>query len=89
MKNYKNLCVSVIITEFIVVLLTISAELSEEFKNILKAMTDEIGKENLVCFAKKDSYASSVKLPLGTFWCADSTGYMNTISSMINGYSCK
>jgi len=39
MKNYKAAAISTIITEAVIVFLTLFSEMSEGFKNLLKAMT--------------------------------------------------
>jgi hypothetical protein len=51
---------------------------------------DVIGKENMVCLAKLDSYSVSIKLDKPkTIKCVDSSGYFGTISEVAKGYSCK
>lgn len=58
-------------------------------KDFYGEIVKDIGQNNMACMAKKDAYAVSIKMPQGSVWCVDSTGYMNSISAMIKGYSCK
>lgn len=54
-----------------------------------KYINDNLGKDRLICLSKKESWATSIKFNNGVIWCADSTGFMGTISSVINKYSCR
>ena len=52
-------------------------------------LKNDAGKENVSCYSDSQSYAISVRLPTGQLYCVDSTGKMETISSVITGTSCK
>lgn len=66
---------------------------NSKYDQIIKTQFQDLinttNKDSVTCLAKSDAYAASVKLPRGNYWCVDSTGYMNEVTSAPKKYSCK